>query len=94
MTITTVDLKTKKIKVREWTEDELKAHEKWIILDAPTPTELALERLNETDKDMARLAEDVIATLINKGIVKLSDFPAIVVEKLTERKKLREKLEG
>lgn len=73
------------------TIDEIEEHTKHVGL---TEYYVNLQTLSETDKNMARIAEDIIGALVTKGIVKLSDFPESVAEKLTERKKLREKLRG
>jgi len=54
--------------------------------------EIALQKLNQSDKDMARVAEDIIGVLIAKGILSESDFPDTVKEKLAQRKALRDAL--
>jgi len=42
-----------------------------------------------TDKDMARVGEDLLDILIVKGVVSLDDFPAQAREKINNRKALR-----
>ena len=51
-----------------------------------------LAALDASDKDMARIAEDVIAALIAKELLSESDFPEAVRDKLQHRSKLREAL--
>ena len=59
--------------------DELERHKK-------------LAALSETDKDMARISEDVIGILITKGLISVSDLPKTVTDKLAEREALRNSL--
>lgn len=52
----------------------------------------ALDELESTDKDMARVAEDIIDLLIFKGILTKQELPATAREKIEQRKILRSKL--
>lgn len=65
-------------------------------LDAEEAAELerqaALELLAETDRDMARAAEDILAALEGKGIIAAADLPAAVQSKMTQRRNARGKL--
>lgn len=55
----------------------------------PSGTELALVG---TDTYMARVCEDLVDTLVAKGVIALTDLPAAVQSKLAERKTLRGQL--
>ena len=78
-----------------------KAIEKWTAEgNTPEPEhtqgELAAQEqaqkvadLQATDKDMARIAEDLIDTLIVKGVITMGDLPQDVRDKLTDRKAKR-----
>ena len=48
--------------------------------------------LRESDSDMARIAEDLIQTLISKGVIAESDIPAPARDKMDRRAKLRARL--
>ena len=54
--------------------------------------EQAKAELRESDSDMARIAEDLIATLISKGVIASSDLPKPAQDKLLERANLRKAL--
>ena len=61
-----------------------------------TPGELAAQEqaqkvaeLQATDKNMARIAEDLIDTLIAKGVITMGDLPQDARDKLTDRKAKR-----
>ena len=56
------------------------------------PKEQAKDELAATDKDLARIAEDLIGLLISKGVIAASDLPQPVRDKLDNRKELRSKL--
>ena len=45
--------------------------------------------LDETDKNMARVMEDVVNLLVDKGIICFTDLPLAAQQKLAQRKKLR-----
>ncbi len=48
------------------------------------------ESLVTTDAEMARVIEDLIATLIEKNVIMLTDLPRAAQEKILERRRLRE----
>lgn len=52
----------------------------------------ALSELQATDKEMARVGEDLLDVLIAKGILSSSDLPQNAQDKLSQRKALRAKL--
>ena len=54
-----------------------------------SPKEQAKVELAATDKEMARIAEDLIQTLISKGVIAESDIPASARDKMDRRAKLR-----
>lgn len=53
-----------------------------------------VEQLADTDREMARIGEDLITILVNKTILSAADFPQIVWQKIQRRKALREQLQG
>ena len=55
----------------------------------PEQVEEALNELRRTDNEMARAVEDVIMVLLKKNILKLSDLPKPVQERMSLRVKLR-----
>ena len=52
----------------------------------------AKAELRESDSGMARVAEDLIQTLLSKGVIAESDIPAPARSKLDRRAELRSKL--
>ena len=52
----------------------------------------AKAELRESDSDMARVAEDLIQTLLSKGVIAESDIPAPARDKMDRRAKLRARL--
>ncbi|NBX73546.1 MAG: hypothetical protein EBZ69_09250 [Alphaproteobacteria bacterium] len=48
-----------------------------------------LTELKKTDNDMVRAIEDVITALLKKNILKLTDLPKPVQDKIAQRTKLR-----
>ena len=56
------------------------------------PKEQAKAELDATDKSMARIAEDLIAALIAKGLIAEADLPQSARDKLAKRSELRSKL--
>lgn len=58
-------------------------------LTAQESTDRNRDMLNFTDRDMARIAEDLIDVLVAKGVFALSDFAKPVRDKLALRKSLR-----
>lgn len=55
----------------------------------PKQVSEALGELRRTDADMSRAIEDVVMALFRKNILKLSDLPKPVQEKMAYRVKLR-----
>jgi hypothetical protein len=52
----------------------------------------ALQKLQQTDTQMARAVEDIIDMLIVKGVITENDIPKAVLDKIHERKNLRTKI--
>lgn len=52
----------------------------------------AKAELSETDSEIARVAEDLIQTLISKGVIAESDIPESARDKMDRRAKLRARL--
>ncbi len=52
-------------------------------------TSLARNELNISDKDMARVNEDLVEVLITKGVLDMTDLPQTAQDKITKRKNLR-----
>jgi hypothetical protein len=50
--------------------------------------------LAATDKDMARIAEEVIGMLVTKNLLTVEEMPDAVKAKIAERAALREQLTG
>ena len=64
--------------------DFLKAHGQ-----DPKQVEEALNELRRTDAEMSRAVEDVIMALLKKNILKLTDMPKAVQDRMALRVKLR-----
>lgn len=58
------------------------------------PKEQAKAELAATDKEMARIAEDLINILTQKGVINMADLPAPVASKLSDRAALRKVLQA
>lgn len=56
------------------------------------PKEQAKVELAASDKDMARVAEDLINALITKGVIDSKDLSGPATDKLAERAELRKAL--
>lgn len=54
----------------------------------------SLARLRESDQDMIRVLEDLIYTLMNKGVLSITDLPPAAQAKLIARGKARDALGG
>ncbi len=50
------------------------------------------QALKNSDADLARVTEDLISLLVQKGIILFTELPEAVQVKLLDREKLREKL--
>ena len=55
----------------------------------PTHVEAALAELRRTDGEMARAVEDIIMVLLKKNIVKMTDLPKPVQDRMAFRVKQR-----
>ena len=55
----------------------------------PGSVEEALKELQRTDAEMVRAVEDLITALLKKNILKMTDLPKPVQERITSRVKLR-----
>lgn len=51
------------------------------------------KKLTESDKEFIRVLEDLIDTLIERGVIRLTDLPAEALEKIQQRKQTRSKLQ-
>lgn len=51
------------------------------------------KKLTESDKEFIRVLEDLIDTLIERGVILLTDLPAEALEKIQQRKQTRSKLQ-
>ena len=51
-----------------------------------------IKALNESDTGLARVLEDVIDVLINRGVIQFTDLPEGAQVKLLERRQTRESL--
>lgn len=64
------------------------------FLTKPDNNELSKGTLAESDKDIARVTEDLIHLLISKNIILFTELPEAVQQKLLGREKLRSSLNG
>ncbi|MFY9286992.1 MAG: hypothetical protein WAO98_00670 [Alphaproteobacteria bacterium] len=55
----------------------------------PKQIEDALAELRRTDNEMARAVEDIVMVLLKKNIMKLSDLPKAVQDRMASRVKMR-----
>jgi len=55
----------------------------------PKKIDEALDELRRTDADMSRAIEDVVMALLKKNILKMTDLPKPVQERMAYRVKLR-----
>ena len=55
----------------------------------PQQVEESLSELRKTDAEMSRAVEDVIMVLLKKNILKMSDLPKAVQDRMATRVKLR-----
>lgn len=57
---------------------------------APPPPEPTLEeKLAPTDKDMARVAEDVVVLLIDNNVIPKASFDPVIIDKINNRRTIR-----
>lgn len=64
----------------------------WIDAAPEREAEATKAELSQTDKDMARVSEDILDLLISKGLFTESELPPKAQETLNKRKQLRSKL--
>lgn len=55
--------------------------------------EASLHALEESDRDLARVTEDLISLLVTKNMILFTELPPIVQKKLLAREKLRSTLQ-
>jgi hypothetical protein len=55
----------------------------------PKQVEESLSELRRTDNEMSRAVEDIIMVLLKKNIIKMSDMPKAVQDRMALRVKLR-----
>lgn len=55
----------------------------------PKQVEEALNELRRTDAEMSRAVEDVIMALLKKNLIKMSDLPKAVQDRMALRVKMR-----
>lgn len=58
----------------------------------PAVIEVALNELRRTDSDMARVVEDLITALLRKNVLKMTDFPKAVQDRVALRVRLRSQI--
>lgn len=76
-------------------EEEQNLLEEWaqnVVTPEQVEKENAQRELQQSDKHMARIAEDVINLLISKGMFSFVELPQSVQDILNERQALRAKL--
>ena len=82
-----------KISARGLTGSELVPHNNPEVLaflrQDPQQVETALNELRRTDNEMARAVEDVIMILLKKNVIKMSDLPKPVQDRISFRVKMR-----
>jgi hypothetical protein len=59
---------------------------------APDPDDAGHKALASTDAGLARITEDLIDILINRGVIQFTDFPPAAQAKLLERRQTRSTL--
>lgn len=62
------------------------------FLTAQSNTEGAKQALAESDRDIARVTDDLIQLMITKNLILFTDLPEAVQQKLLSREKLRSHL--
>lgn len=61
---------------------------------ADQDAEQSLLQLRQSDQEVIRVLDDLVSTLINKGVLSITDLPEAAQQKLMDRIKVRESLEG
>lgn len=57
-----------------------------------TEKDAIFQALERSDAELARVTEDLIYLLVNKGLILFTELPPVVQTKLLEREKMRERL--
>lgn len=70
------------------------AHELIDFLSFNNETELSKHALAESDRDIARVTEDLIHLLISKNVILFTELPPAVQQKILGREKLRSSITG
>ncbi|MET1115679.1 MAG: hypothetical protein ABWY08_12110 [Comamonas sp.] len=60
----------------------------------PPPHEDSRRTLSALDADFIRVLEDLIEALLANGTLRLTDLPPQALEKLSQRKRVRERVRG
>jgi hypothetical protein len=67
-------------------------YQKYVESHTAQSAEELRQQLASTDSGMARLVEDLIDVLINKGVIKFTDLPPAAGAKYLDRQTARERL--
>ena len=67
-------------------------YQQYVDEHAANSAEALRRQLAASDSGMARLVEDLVDVLINKGVIKFTDLPAAAGTKYLERQTARERL--
>ncbi len=60
----------------------------------PPPSEDSRRELSALDADFIRVLEDLIEALLANGTLRLTDLPPQALEKLNQRKRVRQRVRG
>lgn len=60
--------------------------------DSPPSGKSSRQELSALDADFIRVLEDLIDALLSNGSLRLTDLPPQALEKLSQRKRVRERL--
>jgi len=60
----------------------------------PPPSDDSRRALSALDADFIRVLEDLIEALLANGTLRLTDLPPQALEKLSQRKRVRERVRG
>ena len=60
--------------------------------DSPPPGQSSRQELSALDADFIRVLEDLIDALLANGTLRLTDLPPQALEKLSQRKRVRQRL--
>jgi len=62
------------------------------IHEKPSAHSAQVERLRSSDVELARVVEDIINLLTDKGVIQFTELPDAAQKKLLQRKRLRRKM--